>query len=56
MEKLLNAISGTSWAATIILFSYWMIDFLIPDELNSPSGWWWFGCALVAVFTSELND
>ena len=56
MEKLLKGLTAALWVATFVLFSYWMLDLIDPKISGSPSGWWWFGCLLIGVFTAEIND
>ncbi|WP_181899567.1 hypothetical protein [Flagellimonas nanhaiensis] len=56
MERVLTAISTTSFVSALVLFIYWMLDNSSVDVSGSPSGWWWFGFLLLGVFTHELND
>jgi hypothetical protein len=46
-QRILNAISATSFIASFILFFGW----LFRDNI---SGWWWFSLFLTAVFFDEL--
>ena len=54
-DRIIDAISACGFTSAIILFAYWIIDQGSDFDLGSPSGWWWFSCLLLGVFTSELS-
>lgn len=56
-NKIISALVPTLFMASFILIIYWAS--CIPNDSKisgSPSGWWWFGCLLGAVFFAELED
>ena len=52
---MLKALSITSLVSFVVLVLYWTVDMITPENLSSPSGWWWFGCLLIGIFCEELD-